>query len=517
MSESPKAEERKLVTVLFADVTGYTSLGEKLDAERLREVMDAYFTAMRGAIEAEGGTVEKFIGDAVMAVFGAPVAHEDDPTRALRAALGMRERLEALNASLTGSHGLTLEMRIGVNSGEVMATAEPQPGMGLVTGDAVSVAARLEQNAEPGEVLVAERVARATRGFTFAEVGPLALKGKGHAVRALRLIGEQRLAAERGIPGLRAPLVGRLPEMSLLRSIFDRVASERRPHLVTVYGDPGVGKSRIVAEFVQTMETQPSSPLIVSGRCLPYGDGITYWPLAEILKTLTGALDSDPPDVVIDKIRKVGHELLTPDVTDEPATTTAALAYTVGVEDPDVSFRELPPRQVRLEIHAAWRSFFSGLAAENPVVAVIEDIHWADSAMLDLLEELAAKVEGPLLLVCPARPELTQRRASWGGGKRSFSSIFLDPLTEDEAGRLIATLLAIEDIAPDVHERILSRAEGNPFFLEEIIRQLIDEGSIVHESGRWRATAGCGDVQIPDTVQGVLAARIDLLTPEEKR
>ena len=516
LAEPLRAEERKLVTVLFADVTGYTNLGEKLDAERLKEVMDAYFVAMREAIEAEGGTVEKFIGDAVMAVFGAPVAHEDDPARALRAALGMRERLGSLNASLRASHDVALEMRVGINSGEVMAIADPKPGMGLVTGDAVSVAARLEQNAEPGEVLVAERVARATRGFTFADVGPLALKGKGQAVRAVRLVGDER-AAERGIPGLRAPLVGRDSEMELLTSLFKRVADEKRPHLATVYGDAGVGKSRLTSEFLQTIESGAEAPLIVAGRCLPYGDGVTYWPLAEILKGLAGALDTDPPDLVVEKIRKLGRELLTPDVASEPARATAALAYTVGVEDPAVSFRDLSPRQVRLETHSAWLSLFSGLAIDRPVVAVIEDIHWADSALLDLLEELADRMQGPVLLICPARPELTQRRPAWGGGRRNFSSIFLDPLSLDEAGRLIEFLLSVEDLPRDVNERILERAEGNPFFLEEIVRHLIDEGMIVHEEGRWKGTAECGEVLIPDTVQGVLAARIDLLSPQEKR
>ena len=516
-AESPRGEERKLVTVLFADVSGYTGLGEKLDAERLKEVMDAYFVAMREAIEAEGGTVEKFIGDAVMAVFGAPIAHEDDPARALRAALGMRERLASLNESLRASHDVAVEMRIGINSGEVMAIADPKPGMGLVTGDAVSVAARLEQNAEPGEVLVAERVARATRGFTFAEVGPLALKGKGQAVRAVRLVGEQRAAAERGIPGLRAPLVGRDSEIELLASLYKRVADERRPHLVTVYGDAGVGKSRLTSEFLQEIESGAQAPLIVAGRCLPYGEGVTYWPLAEILKGLAGVLDTDPSDLVVQKIRKLGRELLTAEVAAEPARATAALAYTVGVEDPAVSFRDLSPRQVRVETHSAWRSLFSGLAVDRPVVALIEDIHWADSALLDLLEELADRLQGPVLLICPARPELTERRPTWGGGRRNFSSIFLDPLSPGEAGRLIEFLLSVEDLPRDVNERILERAEGNPFFLEEIVRHLIDEGMIVHEAGRWKGTAECGEVVIPDTVQGVLAARIDLLSSEEKR
>jgi class 3 adenylate cyclase len=510
-----KGEERKLVTALFADVVGFTGLGERLDAERLKEVMDAYFGAMREEIEAEGGTVEKFIGDAVMAVFGVPIAHEDDPARALRAALRMRARLERLNQELERSHGLALEMRIGVNSGEVLAVTEPRPGEAMVAGDAVNVAARLQQTGEPGDVLVAERVARATRGFRFEEVAPLSLKGKGVPVRALRLLGEGA-RPESGIAGLRAPLVGRDAEMTLLDSLYDRVTQERRPNLITVFGDPGVGKSRLVAEFLQRAERRDEPPLLLSGRCLPYGDGVTYWPLAEILKGLAGVLDSDPSDLAVEKIRKLGRELLTPDVTPDPARATAALAYTVGVEDPEVSLRDLAPRQVRIETHGAWRSLFSALATERTVVLTIEDIHWADAAMLDLLEEVADRAQGPLFILCPARPELTHRRPGWGGGRRNYSSISLDPLTMIEAEQLVGTFLDAGDLPSKLRSQILERAEGNPFFLEEILRHLIDEGHLVREGDRCHAGTDATEVILPDTVQGVLAARIDLLTLEEK-
>jgi class 3 adenylate cyclase/tetratricopeptide (TPR) repeat protein len=509
-------EERKLVTILFADVTGSTSLGERLDAERLKEVMEAYFAAMRAEIEAEGGTVEKFIGDAVMAAFGVPAAHEDDPARALRAATRMRARLEELNARLSGSHGIALQMRIGVNTGEVVAVTDPRPGEGMVTGDAVNVAARLEQAAEPGQTLVAERTARAVRGFSFADARPLRLKGKGQAVPGLVLIGE-RLGEERGVPGLRAPLVGRNRELELLHSLFERVSSERRPHLVTIYGEAGVGKSRLVAEFVDAAERRDSSPLVVRGRCLPYGEGVTYWPLAEILKGLAGVLDTDPPELTVEKIRKLGRELMTDDLAADPARATAALAYTVGMEDPDAPLRDLSPRQVRLETHAAWRSFISALARDRALIAVVEDIHWADAGMLDLLEELADRLVGPVQLVCAARPELTERRATWGGGKRNFSSIYLDPLSPDESDRLVGFLLDVEDLPALIHDRILARAEGNPFFLEEVLRHLIDEGGILRDGERWRAAAAIEEVVIPDTVQAVLAARIDLLALEEKR
>jgi len=515
-------EERKLVTVLFADVTGSTELGEKLDAERLREVMDAFFSAMREEIAAEGGTVEKFIGDAVMAAFGVPAAHEDDPARALRAAYRMRRRLDSLNGEIAPAHGVRLEMRIGVNTGEVLAVTVPRPGEAMVTGDAVNAAARLEQAAEPGQVVVGERTARAARGFRFQEHGPLELKGKSEPMRAFLLLEEEEEEAapgepERGIPGIRAPLVGRDAELDLLSTLYGRVASEGTPHLATVSGDPGVGKSRLTAEFLEHVESRQPAPTIVRGRCLPYGESVTYWPLAEILKVMAGVLDTDPPDLVLEKIQKVGKDLITSDLAPDPERAIATLAYTVGVTDPRFDFSELAPRQVRLETHGAWRSFFSALATRGPVVVVVEDIHWADPAMLDLLEETADRVEGPVLFVCPARPELMDRRPEWGGGKRNYSSIFLDPLTSEDSERLVGLLLAVEDLPGSLRRRILERAEGNPFFLEEIIRQLIDAGGIVREGDRWRAKPGVEDVAIPDTIQGVLAARIDLLVPDEKR
>jgi class 3 adenylate cyclase/tetratricopeptide (TPR) repeat protein len=509
-------EERKVVTVLFADLTGSTALGESLDPESLKEVMGTYFEAMRQEIEAEGGTVEKFIGDAVMAAFGVPAAHEDDPARALRAALRMRRRLEDLNETLAQDHGLTLQVRTGVNTGEVMAVTAPRPGEAMVSGDAVNVAARLEQAARPDHVVVSERTARATRGFRFGPLGSLELKGKGHPVAALELLGEA-VVPERGIPGLRAPMVGRDAELALLQSIYERSSSEGRPNLVTIYGDAGVGKSRLTSEFLAWAEGREPPPLIVRGRCLPYGDGVTYSPLAEILKGQAGVLDTDPPELALEKIRKLGRDLFAAEFAADPARASAAIAYTVGLDDPDVSYREVAPRQVRLEVHAAWRSFFSALAAERAVVVVVEDIHWADQAMLDLLEELADRIHGSAVLLCPSRPELTARRPGWGGGRRSFSSLFLDPLSAAEADHLVGLLLSVEELPESVHRQILDRAEGNPFFLEEIVRQLIDSGHIVRSGERWRAAGEIEHVEIPDTVQAVLAARIDLLEPGDKR
>ncbi len=505
------------MTILFADVTSSTSLGERLDPERLQEVLATYFGAMREEIEAEGGTVEKFIGDAVMAAFGVPTAHEDDPSRALRAALRMRERLAEVNADLDRRFGVTLQIRTGVNTGEVLAATSPRPGDPMVTGDAVNVAARLEQAADPGAIVVAERTARAARGFRFRELGEQELRGKEQAVAAVMLEERKPDADERGVPGLRAPMVGRDRELELLRSLYERSAEEGQPNLVTIYGDPGVGKSRLVAEFVDWAEGQSVEPTIVRGRCLPYGDGVTYWPLAEILKGLADVRDTDTTEVALERIQRLGRDLITTDVATHPEKATAALAYSVGVEDPAFSFGAMEPREVSLKIHAAWRSLFSSLASRAPVVAVIDDIHWADQVLLDLLEELADRVVGPVFFLCPARPELTERRPGWGGGKRNVSSVGLDPLTASESDRLVGLLLSVADLPGSVHERILERAEGNPFFLEEIVRHLIDEGMIVRDGRHWRATSTIAEVQIPDTVQAVLAARIDLLDPVEKR
>ena len=321
----PQGEERKVVTVLFADVTGSTSLGERLDPERLKDVMGSYFAAMRAEIEAEGGTVEKFIGDAVMAVFGVPTAHEDDPARALRAARRMLGRLGTLNGELSSRYGIELQIRIGVNTGEVMAVTAPRPGEAMVSGDTVNVAARLEQTARPGSVVVSERTARATRGFLFRPLGSLGLRGKGRGVPAFELAGERAAAPERGIPGLRAPMVGRDEELSLLRSIYGRAAAEGRPHLVTVFGDAGIGKSRLTAEFMAWAESTEPPALVLRGRCPPYGEGVTYWPLAEILKAHAGVLDTDPPEVARGKIHKLGQDLFTSDIS--PTVTCLSFAH----------------------------------------------------------------------------------------------------------------------------------------------------------------------------------------------
>jgi len=502
------------VTLLFADLVESTAMGERLDHERLHQILARYFDAMREEIEAEGGTVEKFIGDAVVAAFGTPTAHEDDAARGLRAALRMQVRLLALNGELEAEFGQTLRMRIGVNTGEVLVSLDPARGEPMFTGDAANTAARFEQHAEPGQVLASERTVRAARGFTVIDAGLLEMKGKAAQVRAFRVVAQDH-AEPRGIPGLSAPMVGRDAELELLTSTLARVAAERRPQLVTIYGEPGVGKSRLVQEFLSASEASGERCTVVRGRCLPYGDGVTYFPLAEILKGVAGVRDSDAPAVALEKVRHAGAALL--GAEPDAVRATAALAFTMGLDDPAVRLDGLDPKQVRAEIGAAWPRFFSALAADAPVLALIEDIHWADPALLDLVEQLAEQTEGPVLLLCPARPELLGDRPTWGGGKRNYSALSLDPLTPEEAEYLINTLLNIVDLPPHVHRQILERADGNPFFLEEIVRQLVDGGMVVREGEGWRATGDVETVVIPDTVQAVLAARIDLLERGSRR
>ncbi|MDX6628988.1 MAG: hypothetical protein QOH00_1234 [Gaiellales bacterium] len=497
--QAPALEERKVVTVLFADITGSTALGERLDAEALKEVMGAFFAAMRAEIEAEGGTVEKFIGDAIMAAFGVPRVHEDDPARALRAALRMRARLGELNEGLDERYGVTLELRSGINTGSVMAATEPRPGEALATGDAVNAAARLEQAAHPGQVLVSERTAQAAPHFRFGSAQELALRGRLEPLRALELEREQPIT-EGTLSGFRAPLVGRRRELELLAATYRRAIEEGQPHLVTVYGEAGVGKSRLVGELLAGLEAAAPTPRVVRGRCLAYGDGITYWPLAELLKAYAQALDTDSAESARARVTDAAEAALANAGVDAPGELAATLAASIGLAGADGGQRA--PQELRAETHLAWRSFFSALAAAAPTVVLIEDVHWADAAVLELLEDVANHAAGPLFFVCTARPELTARRPTWGGGRRSFTGLAVEPLDSSDSARLAEFLL---DAAIGERERaqIVARAEGNPFFLEEIVRT--------------RAATTPGADALPDTVHAALAARIDLLPGDEKR
>ena len=420
--------ERKLVTVLFADAMGSTSLADRLDPERLRTVLDSYFAAMAAAVDSWGGTVEKFIGDAVMAVFGVPAVREDDAERALSAAMEMVERLEDLNRELQARHGLTLRMRIGVNTGEVVTGASGGSSQRLVSGDPVNVAARLQAEAEPDAILAGERTYLAARhSFRFGGPMDLQLKGKPDVVRARRVLGKAA-ESKRGVPGLSSPLIGRTSELQALDSLLDEVLEARRPRLVTVLGPAGVGKSRLVHEFVSGIGDQRPAALVLRGRCLAAGHGITYWALGEILRASCGIRLDDQTEVALEKLRA--------EVPDE--RTVQALAATAGIAVPGSELEHLGPQAVLEELAAAWPKLATAQAAAELAVWVVEDLHWAGDPLLEMLERVIARSTGPLLIIGTARADLVEAHPGFGGGSENFSTISLRPLSAKLRQRLRA-------------------------------------------------------------------------------
>jgi class 3 adenylate cyclase len=512
-AEAAPEEMLKLVTVLFADVAGSTRWAETLHPEDARDLMADYFTAMAAEIRSEGGTIEKYIGDAIMAVFGVPTVHEDDAVRAVRAAWRMFERLRSWNEARDPA--LTLEIRIGLSTGVVLASGVSGDDL-HVTGDAVNTAARLQQAAEPGTIVVAERTARAVR--SHFELGalpaPLALKGQSEALAAWLVEGYRETGEAGDIPSITAPLVGRDHELAVLRTTFDHVRRESRPALLTVIGDAGVGKSRLVREFLSPLEGEAK---VLIGRCLPYGEGVTLWPLAEMLKSEAGLLDTDLSDEASAKIARLVEASIEPELAGDRARTAAALASTLGLRPPGDPLGSLDPRDLYLELVGAWRALLASLGRQAPLLAVVEDLHWADPTMLGVLDELAERVDGPIVFLCTARSDLLRSRPDWGGGRRNFSSLPLDPLSSEESARLVSFLPGVDDLPAGLRLRILERAGGNPFYLEEIIRHLINDGLLVWEGQRWRARRGIEEVEIPDNVHAVVLARLDLLAPDEKR
>lgn len=484
---------RKVVTVLFADVTGSTGLGERLDPESLRRVMTRYFEEMRAVLERHGGTIEKFIGDAVMAVFGIPELHEDDALRAVRAAAEMRQALAALNADLDERWGVRLQVRTGINTGEVVA-GDPDSGQALVVGDAVNVAARLEQAAAPGEILTADATYRLVRDAVVAEpVGDLDLRGKTGGVGAVRLI-----AVVAGAPGLArrldSAMVGRQREQKLLRQAFERSREESACHLFTVLGSAGVGKSRLVSEVLRGVSSEAD---VLTGRCLSYGDGITYWPLTEVVRRSAGISDEDTHDSALEKVRRFVAGADQADAIFGPLTEAMGLAASGSSSE---------------QIFWAARKLLEHLAHARPLVVVFDDIHWAEPTFLDLLEHLSDwSRDAPLLLLCVARPELLDHRPNWGGGKLNATSILLEPLSATDARVLVDKLLGATELPAGVVGRITQAAEGNPLFVEEMLGMLIDEGRLRLEDGRWVAGDDLADITVPPSIQALLAARLDRL------
>ncbi|HJP67162.1 MAG TPA: AAA family ATPase, partial [Actinomycetota bacterium] len=487
--------------------------------EAFTDVMGRYFDEMKTALERHGGTVEKFIGDAVMAAFGVPLVREDDAERALRAALDMLARLEDLNKTFQDRHDVTLAVRIGVNTGEVIAPVGGPTEQMIVTGDAVNVAARLEQAAEPGTVMVGERTHTATRNaFRFGQPVSLDLKGKAEPVPAYPL--EDVLPeAIRGVPGLTTAMVGRDQELQTLSTLLDRAATDRSPRLAVVYGPAGIGKSRLIREFVRAARgAHPDAP-VLTGRCLAAGQGVTYWALGEILRAACGISLDEPVDSAAEKLRTTARTLLerVDGAPEDVQHTVFALATTAGIPLPDNPLDRIEPRAVADELGRAWPRLATALTARTPAVFVVEDLHWAEPPLLDMLERLLVRTDGPLVVLATARPEFAQDHPGFGAGGEGLTTLSLRPLTDEQSAELVEGLLALADLPDALRTEILSRAEGNPFFLEEIIRRLIDEGVLVRTERGWQATEVDHAGVLPDTIHSLLAARIDALPAEEKQ
>ena len=496
---APSREARKVVTVVFADITGSTGLGERLDPESLRAIMGRWFEAMRDVLAQHGGSVEKFIGDAVVAVFGVPVLHEDDALRAVRASIGMRTALAGLNESLRAERGLELAMRVGVNTGAVVV-GDARAGGSRATGDAVNVAARLQQAAEPGETLLGDSTWRLVRDATVTgEPRDVQVKGREEPVIVRRLIDVDQTAEaiHRRVGG---PMVGRDRELGILRAAYERAVVEERCVLVTVLGSAGVGKSRLTHEFLAG--ARPGST-VLRGRCLPYGQGITWYPVAELLRSAVGLDDEVDPKLVLDGLRERLAGLV------DAEAILARLAEPLGIA--------AEPAPVE-ELFWAVRRLLERLASNGPVVVVIDDLHWAESTLLDLVEHLADWVHGvPLMLLALARPELLDTRSGWGGGKPDATTFLLEPLPTADTEHLVEALFegaAVPDVSRD---RIAAAADGNPLYVEQVIEMLLDDGHVRRTASGSLEIGDLEAISVPPTIQALLAARLDRLSDPERR
>ena len=485
-------ERRKTVTIVFANPRISVQGGGTLGPRDLQEVMSRYFRAMRTILEKHGATVEKFIGDAVMAVFGLPVLHEDDALRASRAAIEMQGALHKLNPELAYKWGAVVQQQIGVNTGEVVA-GDASRGERLVTGDVVNVAARLEQAAPPLEVLIGELTHRLVRdAVTVEPVEPLTLKGKAEPVPAYRLI-----SVSQAVEGFRrredSPMVGRETEMASLSEMLLRARHERAGRMATVVADAGTGKSRLIREFVNACDT---TSVVIRGKCLSYGEGITFWPLVEAARGAASIGADDTPEVALGKLRTIIKD---PGVADR-------IGATIGL---------MPGQFAVPEIQWATRKMLEEIGHEHPVIWVIDDIHWAEQTLLDLLVYLLDYCEKPLLLLCSTRPDLLESHADWGERPDSVR-IILKPLSDADAGQVVHNLLGKAGIASDVQDRIVAAAEGNPLYVEQMLGMLIDSGRLRKVEDRWEPTVDLSQMVIPPSIQALLAARLDLLDQEER-
>ena len=508
------SEERKLVTVLFADITGSTSLGERFDPERWRVLLQRFFSVMTSTIEAWGGTVQKFMGDSVMATFGVPIVREDDAERALRAACQMLERLTELNTEFKAQHGVSLAIRVGVNTGEVMAASDQN----VVTGDAVNVAARLEQMAEPGTILAGERTYAAARdAFVFGEPAAREIRGKSAPVTVRQVLRPLADSLDRR-KGMHVAMVGREQEVEALASLFHEAMDVNSPRMALISGPAGIGKSRLVREFLNLASARHPKTIMLQGRCPSTGESLTYWALGELLRRDCQISLDDSAASARDRLRQKVETVLQ-HVSADRATidhTVFALAFTAGITIPENPLESIRPLAVQLELSMAWPRFVSAYATAGPVILVVEDLHWASDRMVEMIERLLSRSTGPVLLVTTARPEFRTAHPEFGEGSEAIAAHTLRSLTSQQSTTLLNEILEGSALPEELHRDLVATADGNPLFLEEIIHRLIDGGMLVRDGSGWQV-AGTLPTALPDTVMAVLGARIDALPPAQKR
>ena len=486
---------RKVVSIVFSDLAGSTALGEKLDSESLREVIRTYFESMQAALERHGGTVEKFIGDAVMAVFGIPHAHEDDGLRAVRAAKDMQDTLARMNDDLERRWGVRLTNRTGVNTGEVVA-GDVTTGQRLVTGDAVNTAARLEQAAPPNQILIsASTLALVRNDVEIETVEPLELKGKAERVPAFRLVAVRGGTTPAKKEDL--PLVGRETELGELTARYGAALESSRSQLATLIGDPGLGKSRLIRAFLGSVAEDAR---VLEGTCLSYGEGITYWPIAEALRTAAGISDEDSPEEARGRLDAL--------VEGAPEGVAERLAAIVGLSSSTFSAGD-----------TTWavKKFLVTLSKERPVVLVVDDVHWAESTLLEALEGIVSDEddEARALVLCAARPEFLEKHAEWGAPGERASRVVLEPLSSDEGAVHAANILGGAQLPASLVEGITHAASGNPLFVEQVVSMMVDQGSLISVGGRWRVAPGATPA-VPPSINALLAARLDALGDAER-
>ena len=521
LSAEAPAEERKLATALFVDLVDSTKLADRLDPEKVRSILQAYFSLVSTTVQAWGGTVEKYVGDAAVAVFGVPRVREDDAARAVSAAAEIRGRVLDLAADVQRQHGVDLAIRIGVDTGEVIAPAEVRPDLPAVTGDALNVASRLQSAAAPGGVLVGDRTFHATRElFRFDDPTELQLKGKSSPVKAHPLLGRIEGALERGpARNLRARVVGRERELAVLGGLLDETVETRTPRLAVVYGPAGIGKSRLVREAIDLAQSERPDLTILRGRCPAVGQGITYWPLAEIVRGACGiSLDESGPEAQ-EKLRDRAAAILAGAGVDRADidATVFALATTAGIDLPDNPLDRSRPATVATELSRRWPQFLSALGKRRPAIVVIEDLHWASDQVVEMVERLLARSTGPVLLVATSRPEFAETHSTFAAGVNEALTVSLRPLNRRQGASLLSGLLPDHELPRAIEDEILDAAEGNPLFVEEIVSRLIEAGTVARDDGHWRSTGGLARLSIPDTIQGLLGARIDALPDAERR